>query len=135
MGRKVTIPYIVCETNKRRYAVRPSDWAGIWDNDGILEDGCNHTAICDDEDTAKMLCELLNHQSEKRLDLISRKDALALFDPDEPNIDPIAVRSRIVHLPNAYDIGRVTDSIRSLTGYEIYKETFDLIIKVVENGG
>lgn len=35
----------------------------------------------------------------------------------------------------AYDVEAVVEQIKSLSGYEIYKHTFDLIIEIVRNGG
>ena len=35
----------------------------------------------------------------------------------------------------AYDMEAVVEQIKSLNGYEIYKNTFDLIIEIIRNGG
>jgi len=37
--------------------------------------------------------------------------------------------------PTAYDVDKVEKEIKSLSGYEIYKKTFELIIKIVRKGG
>lgn len=37
--------------------------------------------------------------------------------------------------PTAYSVEKVVAEIKSLSGYEIYKNTFDLIIDIVKKGG
>ncbi len=50
-----------------------------------------------------------------------------------------AIKKDIVNaidsLPKAFDVDKVVEEIKSLSGYEIYKNTFDLIIEIVRKGG
>lgn len=36
---------IICETDRGRYAVRPMDWAGIWNEKGQMQELLNHLAL------------------------------------------------------------------------------------------
>lgn len=44
------------------------------------------------------------------------------------------VMQNIRNMPTAYDIEKVIEEIKSLSGYEIYKNTFDSIIDIVKKG-
>ena len=36
---------IICETDRGRYAVRPMDWAGMWNEKGQIKEHLNHLAL------------------------------------------------------------------------------------------
>ena len=60
--------YITCKTDRGRHAVRPIDWAGIFDKDGnIQENGLNHTAIFLDDNDAQWYTKILNAIERKEL--------------------------------------------------------------------
>lgn len=55
---------IICKTMNGRYAVHPIDWAGIWDKNGVLQDGINNLAEFDTEDDAKRFIAQIMCQKE-----------------------------------------------------------------------
>ena len=60
--------YITCQTDKGRFAIRPIDWAGIFNENGhIHENGLNHTAIFLDNNDAQWYTEILNAMENKNL--------------------------------------------------------------------
>lgn len=81
-------------------------------------------------------------------DLIRRSDVINLImqhgkdvhcsEPIINNIYEMAHRhivDIIKIIPTAYSVEKVVKNIKSLSGYAIYKETFDLIIEIVRKGG
>lgn len=54
-------PMIVCPHEKGGYAVRPMNWAGIWDKDGRLESTCNFTALFREKSDAEEYCKICNN--------------------------------------------------------------------------
>lgn len=52
---------IICPHEKGGYAVRPMEWAGIWDEKGRLKSSCNFTALFREESDAKEYCEICNN--------------------------------------------------------------------------
>lgn len=53
-------PLIACPFSSGGYAVRPINWAGIWDENGKLKSSCNVTAVFADEEDAKEYCQIMN---------------------------------------------------------------------------
>lgn len=60
--------FTVYKTDKGRYAVRPIDWAGIWDKDwNIKENGINHTAIFAEKEDAEFFARTKNAEEQGKL--------------------------------------------------------------------
>lgn len=53
-------PMIVYPFSGGGYAVRPINWAGIWDENGKLKSSCNVTAVFAEEEDAKEYCQIMN---------------------------------------------------------------------------
>lgn len=54
----------VCETVLGKYAVRPHNWAGIWDYDGKLADGMNSIAVFEEKEDAEWYAETKNAEEQ-----------------------------------------------------------------------
>lgn len=100
----ITMPY-----QKGGYAVRPMDWAGIWDEKGRLEAGCNFTALFPNKSEAEEYCRICNdtlraavvflreqllHDESLRKGFISSissalKESIMPFAPDEENAERV----------------------------------------------
>lgn len=50
----------VCPNEKGGYAVRPLNWAGIWDEKGRLKSSCNFTALFREKSDAEEYCKICN---------------------------------------------------------------------------
>lgn len=54
---------IVCETDNGNYAVRPMNWAGIWNKDGKIVEHINHIAIFSNKEDAEWYVNTKNAES------------------------------------------------------------------------
>lgn len=62
-------------------------------------------------------------------------DDFAMLVQDAVQVYKNMVIGTIKDMPTAYNVDKVVEEIKSLSGYEIYKNTFDLIIDIVRKGG
>ena len=58
---------IICETDKGRYAVRPMNWAGIWNEKGQIKESLNHLALFIKKEDAEKFAEWKNAEEQERL--------------------------------------------------------------------
>lgn len=58
---------IICETDKGRYAVRPMNWAGIWNEKGQIKESLNHLALFIKKEDAEKFVEWKNAEEQNRL--------------------------------------------------------------------
>ncbi len=48
---------IVCETDKGKWAVRPAEWAGVWNEKGQIKESLNHIALFSHKEDAEKFVE------------------------------------------------------------------------------
>jgi hypothetical protein len=75
---------IVCPHEKGGYAVRPMNWAGIWDENGRLKSTCRFTALFTEKEDADEYCRICNDTSafsilSLREELLKRGDVWDAF--------------------------------------------------------
>lgn len=58
---------IICETDRGRYAVRPMDWAGIWNEKGKIKESLNHLALFIEKEDAEKFVEWKEAEEQGRL--------------------------------------------------------------------
>lgn len=58
---------IICETDKGRYAVRPMNWAGIWNEKGQIKESLNHLALFIEKEDAEKFVEWKEAEEQGKL--------------------------------------------------------------------
>ena len=58
---------IICETDRGRYAVRPVNWAGIWNEKGQIKESLNHLALFIKKEDAEKFVEWENAEEQGKL--------------------------------------------------------------------
>lgn len=58
---------IIYKTDKKRYAVRPINWAGVWNEKGQINENLNHLAIFTEKEEAEKFVEWKSAEEQNRL--------------------------------------------------------------------
>ena len=58
---------IISETDRGRYAVRPMNWVGIWNEKGQIKESLNHLALFIKKEDAEKFVEWKNAEEQGRL--------------------------------------------------------------------
>lgn len=58
---------IISETDRGRYAVRPMNWAGIWNEKGQIKESLNHLALFIEKEDAEKFVEWKEAEEQNRL--------------------------------------------------------------------
>ena len=58
---------IISETDRGRYAVRPMNWAGIWNEKGQIKESLNHLALFIKKEDAEKFVEWENAEEQGKL--------------------------------------------------------------------
>lgn len=58
---------VICETDRKRYAVRPTSWVGIWNEKGQIEESLNHLALFTEKEDAEKFVEWKVAEEQNRL--------------------------------------------------------------------
>lgn len=58
---------IICETYREKYAVRPMDWAGIWNEKGQIQESLNHLALFIEKEDAEKFVEWKEAEEQNKL--------------------------------------------------------------------
>ncbi len=58
---------IIRETDRGRYAVRPMDWAGIWNEKGQIQESLNHLALFSKKEDAEKFVEWKTAEEQNKL--------------------------------------------------------------------
>ena len=58
---------IICETDRRRYSVRPMSWAGIWNEKGQIKESLNHLALFIEKEDAEKFVDWKEAEEQNKL--------------------------------------------------------------------
>ena len=58
---------IISETDRGRYAVRPMNWAGIWNEKGQIKESLNHLALFIEKEDAEKFVEWKEAEEQNKL--------------------------------------------------------------------
>lgn len=99
---------IICETYRRRYAVIPMSWAGIWNKKGQIKESLNHLALFIEKEDAEKFVEW--KKAEEQGKLLALPCAVGdtvyaysgVFGILEYEVDNIVIGKTIIYQCSAY---------------------------------
>lgn len=98
---------IICETDRGRYAVRPMDWAGIWNEKGQIKEHLNHLALFVEKEDAEKFVKWKGLEEQGKLLRLPCKVGDTLYFPyiDDVTKEKVISEEEVTEIGLYYRVG------------------------------